>query len=100
MGRAALCQHHPSYPEDGSQNYRRGAYSDFHGKESALRVVLEANPEIFNHNLETVERLTPFVRSRAKYRLSLEVLRLAKQLAPVARPSSLMGLGEGKNEAL
>jgi lipoic acid synthetase len=73
---------------------------DFHGKESALRVVLEANPEIFNHNLETVERLTPFVRSRAKYRLSLEVLRLAKQLAPhvVTKSGLMLGLGEGENE--
>ena len=70
---------------------------DFHGKESALRVVLEANPEILNHNLETVERLTPFVRSRAKYRLSLEVLRLAKQLAPVVTERPHAGPGRGKN---
>jgi lipoyl synthase len=73
---------------------------DFNGKESALRVVLKANPDIFNHNLETVERLTPFVRSRAKYRLSLEVLRLAKQLAPhvVTKSGLMLGLGEGENE--
>ena len=53
---------------------------DFNGKESSLRLVLDAEPDIFNHNLETVERLTPLVRSRAKYRLSLEVLRRAKEL--------------------
>jgi lipoyl synthase len=73
---------------------------DFNGKEAALRVVLEANPDIFNHNIETVERLTPFVRSRAKYRLSLEVLRLAKQLAPhvITKSGLMLGLGEGENE--
>src|SRR5881296_190458 len=37
---------------------------DFNGKEHSLRLVLEPRPDIFNHNLETVERLTPFVRSR------------------------------------
>src|SRR6185437_12662648 len=47
---------------------------DFNGKEWALKIVLDAEPHIFNHNLETVERLTPLVRSRAKYHLSLEVL--------------------------
>jgi lipoyl synthase len=73
---------------------------DFNGKQGALRLVLEARPHIFNHNLETVERLTPFVRSRAKYRLSLEVLRMAKHIAPdIATKSGLMlGLGETENE--
>ena len=40
---------------------------DFHAQGDCLKVVLDAGPEIFNHNLETVERLTPLVRSRAKY---------------------------------
>src|SRR6266853_471374 len=48
---------------------------DFHAREECLRAVAAAAPRIFNHNLETVERLTPAVRSRAKYRLSLQVLR-------------------------
>jgi lipoic acid synthetase len=47
---------------------------DFKGDEASLETVLLAAPDIFNHNLETVERLTPAVRSRAKYRLSLHVL--------------------------
>jgi lipoyl synthase len=73
---------------------------DFNGKQAALRRVLEARPDIFNHNLETVERLTPSVRSRAKYRLSLEVLRAAGEIAPdIATKSGLMlGLGETENE--
>ena len=73
---------------------------DFNGKETALRLVLEAEPDIYNHNLETVERLTPVVRSRAKYRLSLEVLRRAKELdADVVTKSGIMlGLGETETE--
>jgi lipoyl synthase len=73
---------------------------DFNGKESSLQAVLDAKPDIFNHNLETVERLTPFVRSRAKYRLSLDFLRRAKELdAPVVTKSGVMlGLGETESE--
>jgi lipoyl synthase len=73
---------------------------DFNGKESSLRRVLEAQPDIFNHNLETVERLTPVVRSRAKYRLSLEVLRRAKELdqGAVTKSGIMLGLGETETE--
>src|SRR5213079_1179829 len=63
-------------------------------------IVLDAAPDIFNHNLETVERLTPLVRSRAKYRTSLEVLRQAKQIAPkiVTKSGVMLGLGEREPE--
>ena len=73
---------------------------DFNGKESSLRVVLDARPDIFNHNLETVERLTPSVRSRAKYRLSLEVLSHVKELDPrvVTKSGIMLGLGETETE--
>jgi lipoic acid synthetase len=73
---------------------------DFNGKEASLQRVLEAQPDIFNHNLETVERLTPVVRSRAKYRLSLEVLRRAKELDPgaVTKSGIMLGLGETEME--
>jgi lipoyl synthase len=73
---------------------------DFNGKQSSLSAVLAARPDIFNHNLETVERLTPFVRSRAKYRLSLNVLRWAKELDPgvVTKSGIMLGLGEAETE--
>lgn len=73
---------------------------DFNGKEFALKMVLEARPHVFNHNLETVERLTPLVRSRAKYRLSLEFLRQAKELSPgvVTKSGLMLGLGESETE--
>src|SRR6202171_4622281 len=73
---------------------------DFHAQEWCIQTVLDAAPDIFNHNLETVERLTPAVRSRAKYRLSLAVLRRAKELDPgaVTKSGIMLGLGETETE--
>lgn len=73
---------------------------DFHGREESLRAVLDAAPHIFNHNVETCERLTPLVRSRAKYRLSLDVLRRVKQMSPrvVTKSGVMLGLGETEAE--
>jgi len=73
---------------------------DFNGKDDSLRTVLEAEPHIFNHNLETVERLTPVVRSRAKYKLSLEFLARAKELRPdiTTKSGIMLGLGETETE--
>ena len=73
---------------------------DFNGREESLSEVLAAKPDIFNHNLETVERLTPFVRSRAKYRLSLSVLRRAKEIDSevVTKSGIMLGLGETEPE--
>jgi len=73
---------------------------DFHGKDDQLQIVLDARPHVFNHNLETVERLTPLVRSRAKYRLSLKVLERVKELDPnvVTKSGIMLGLGETEPE--
>jgi len=73
---------------------------DFNGKDDALEVVMNARPHIFNHNLETVRRLTPLVRSRAQYDRSLHVLKRAGEMAPgVATKSGIMlGLGETEEE--
>lgn len=76
---------------------------DFLAKESSIDAVLAARPHIYNHNLETVRRLTPMVRSRATYDRSLEVLRLvkAKQGEDVYTKSGLMlGLGEQEEEVM
>src|SRR5437763_7766325 len=63
-------------------------------------MVLDAVPDIFNHNMETVERLPPLVRSRAKYRTSLRVLKRAKELSPkvVTKSGVMLGLGETEPE--
>ena len=76
--------------------------SDMGGKEENLAVLMDAKPDILNHNIETVKRLTPRVRARAKYDRSLEFLRRAKEMQPtIPTKSSLMvGLGETKEEIL
>lgn len=73
---------------------------DFQGVRSALETVLQARPDVFNHNIETVERLTKAVRRRAKYHRSLEVLRTAKEILPGLRTKSgiMLGLGETREE--
>src|SRR6188474_817861 len=77
---------------------------DFDGADSRLQTVMEARPDILNHNLETVRRLQKPVRKRARWDRSLYVLRRAKEMAveigyPVHTKSSLMvGLGETRPE--
>ncbi len=73
--------------------------SDFQGNEEALKTVLDAKPEIFNHNIETVRRLTPRVRHKATYERTLEVLTFAKKNSNCIIKSGLMvGLGESDLE--
>ncbi|MBL69677.1 MAG: lipoyl synthase [Verrucomicrobiales bacterium] len=73
---------------------------DFLDKDEALDLVLSVRPEIFNHNLETVRRLTPEVRSVATYDRSLSVLKKAKALAPgiYTKSGLMLGLGETESE--
>jgi lipoic acid synthetase len=76
---------------------------DFNDRDEAIEAVLAANPDIFNHNLETVRRLTPEVRSRATYDRSLSVLAKvkAKRGEGIYTKSGLMlGLGETEAELL
>jgi lipoyl synthase len=76
---------------------------DFNERDSAIDTVLAAEPDIFNHNLETVRRLTPSVRSRATYDRSLSVLRKvkARRGGSIYTKSGLMlGLGETGDEML
>ena len=73
---------------------------DFRGQQSALAVVLDAEPDVFNHNIETVPRLFPRVRAQGSYPRSLELLAGARSLRPgQATKSGLMvGLGESDAE--
>jgi lipoic acid synthetase len=73
---------------------------DFKGQEESVRVVCEAGPEVFAHNLETVARLHPTVRPQAKYRRSLQVLAFAKQQGMVVKSGIMLGLGETKEEVV
>lgn len=74
---------------------------DFNADRQALTTVLDALPTVFNHNVETVERLSTQIRSRANYRRSLEVLSMAREIGKGAIPvkSGIMaGLGETDEE--
>ena len=75
---------------------------DFQGSEKALTVVLQSAPDVFNHNLETVERLQATVRPQADYRRSLDVLKFAALFPrPKVVKSGLMaGMGEDDDELL
>jgi lipoic acid synthetase len=76
---------------------------DFNDRDDAIATVLAAAPNIFNHNLETVRRLTPSVRSRATYDRSLSVLRKVKARsgnAVYTKSGLMLGLGEGEDEVI
>lgn len=75
---------------------------DFMGNWDALKIVMDAKPDILNHNIETVKRLSDRVRSKAKYPRSLELLKRAKQMQPdIPTKSSIMvGVGETYDEVL
>ena len=70
------------------------------GSEEAIRAVVESGPDIISHNVETVRRLTPRVRSRSSYDRSLDFLRISRGLAPemVTKSSIMLGLGESFEE--
>jgi len=73
---------------------------DFQGNWEALATVLEAGPDILNHNLETIARLYRVVRPQAKYARSLELLAWAKALSPavVTKSGMMLGVGETRDE--
>ena len=75
---------------------------DFQGNREAVRAVVEAGPDIFNHNTETVPRLYAAIRPKAVYASSLGILRFVKQLRPemVTKSGVMVGLGEDKDELL
>ncbi len=73
---------------------------DFQGKKELIQKVIDAAPEVISHNMETVEHLTSQIRSAAKYRTSLEVIRTIAQSGIVAKSGIMLGLGETENEVL
>ena len=74
---------------------------DFKANRESIRIVVESQPTVFNHNLETVERLSRAVRVQARYPRSLEVLRAAKELGqPITKTGIMLGLGETQEEVV
>ena len=73
---------------------------DFDGKEELLDIVIAEKPEIISHNLETVKRLTPDIRTKAKYETSLKALSYLASKGVVAKTGIMLGLGETEEEIL
>ena len=73
---------------------------DFRGKTELIQQVIDAKPDVISHNLETVERLTPFIRFASKYRRSLEVVKYVAENFRVAKSGIMLGLGETHEEIL
>lgn len=71
---------------------------DFQGKHDLIRKVIDAKPGVISHNLETVSRLTPQVRSAARYVRSLEVIRQIADSGVIAKSGIMVGLGETEQE--
>ena len=75
---------------------------DFQGDWESLKIVTDANPETFNHNIETVKRIFPRVRAKGDYQLSLRLLDRVKDFMPegVTKSGMMVGLGETKTEII
>jgi lipoyl synthase len=73
---------------------------DFQGMEEALRIVLDAKPDVLNHNTESVPRLYRAVRSGARYERTLDLLAKAKRISPdtITKSGVMVGLGETMSE--
>lgn len=73
---------------------------DFQGRRELVQQVIDARPEVISHNLETVRRLSDSVRSRAKYDISLEVIRQVSESEVISKSGIMLGLGETREEIL
>lgn len=73
---------------------------DFDAIPELVGRVIDAGPQVISHNLETVERLTPEIRSRARYKRSLEVIRMVSDSELISKSGIMLGLGEEDGEVL
>jgi lipoyl synthase len=71
---------------------------DFDGKPELVKQIIDARPDIISHNLETIERLTPQVRSKAEYNISLKVIKTISESGTVSKSGLMLGLGETLDE--
>ncbi len=73
---------------------------DFDGVTENIQKVIDASPEVISHNIETVRRLTPVIRTKAKYDRSLNVLRYIAEHGMTAKSGIMLGLGEKEEEVI
>ncbi len=71
---------------------------DFDGKPENINIVVKAEPDVISHNIETVRRLTPLIRTKAKYERSLNVIKYISQEKKISKSGFMLGLGEKENE--
>ncbi len=73
---------------------------DFGGDTDLMQIVINESPEVISHNLETVERLTPKIRSRAKYRRSIKMIKKISDSGLISKSGIMVGIGETDEEVL
>jgi len=73
---------------------------DFNGDHESIQKIIDAGPEVISHNIETVRRLTPVIRTKAKYETSLDVLRFIERQGKTAKSGFMLGLGENEDEVV
>ena len=73
---------------------------DFDGNHEYIQMIIDAGPDVISHNIETVRRLTPVIRTRAKYDRSLDVIRYISDKGKISKSGLMLGLGENEDEIL
>jgi lipoyl synthase len=73
---------------------------DFDARPELIQMIIDAGPEVISHNIETVRRLTPVVRTKAKYDRSLNVIRYISSQGKTAKSGFMLGLGEEEEEVM
>jgi lipoic acid synthetase len=71
---------------------------DFDGRPELIQKVIDAGPDVISHNLETIKRLTPLIRTKAKYDISLDVIRNISKKGKITKSGFMLGLGEREDE--
>jgi lipoic acid synthetase len=71
---------------------------DFNGNPENIQKIIDAEPDVISHNIETVRRLTPVIRTKAKYERSLEVIKCISGKGKTAKSGFMLGLGENEDE--
>jgi lipoic acid synthetase len=73
---------------------------DFDGKHKFIQMIIDAGPDVISHNVETVKRLTPVIRTKAKYERSLDVINYISEKGKTAKSGFMLGLGEKEYEII
>ena len=73
---------------------------DFDGKPESIQKIVDAGPDVISHNIETVRRLTPVIRTKAKYERSLDVIKYISEHGRVSKSGFMVGLGETEEEII